>query len=429
MESTNGNEVEIPRADGSGASDLEWKINRVNQGSTELLVLRLVPQQRRAIELSIKRKFDHPVIDTKVEVQEPKLALELLGADEVLWNAEAIFTLVVTNVGNGNAENLKLDLQQTSSEDKTCMVPELRPGESQEIYIRVVAGKEREHIDIAVTAAGAHELKGEIKRRIKVLRPKLEIKVQTQPLHLVDNPAEVFIRVRNVGNAKAEKVTIRAELPLGAEYVGSNDGGIFTSPQQQNLVEWRGKTFEKGETLTFSLVCRPKREGNCRVSVAAIDPGGKPGEDNWDANSVTFMAEAVTELELAVLKDPNGAVELGQEAVYTIQLKNVGTKAAENVEASMAFGWKMGQNEQVAVLEPIAVHGGKAGHDNGMVVFEKIPQILPKQTVTLKVVVKAIETGNVKIKTEVNGTDIHLTNGLMANVFSRQAAVPANQTR
>ena len=422
IDASNGNVVEIPREDGSDATDLEWKINRISPGGTELLILRLVSQTRRTIELPIDYTFYRPTIIAKVEVQEPKLEMELLGADEVLWNDVVVYTLLVRNTGNGDAENLKLDLLQTnSSEEKSCVLPEpLRPGDCQAIDIQVRAGREQEHIDIAVLATGAHDLKGEIKRRIRVLRPRLEMSVQTQPLHLVDSPAEVFIRIRNVGTADAEKVNIRAELPLGANFDSCNEGGIFASQQQQNVVEWRGRTIERGEMLTFTLICRPRREGNCRVSVEASEASGSLLADG----NASFIAEAVTELELAVIK-PNGAVEIGQEAEYTIQLTNVGTKAVENVEASMAFGWKTGQKERISVLEPIAVGGGEADLDNGMVVFHKIPVILPKQSCTLKVIAKAIETGTVQIKTEVNGMDIHLTNGISTYVFSRTASAHA----
>ena len=418
IDCSNGNVIDIPREDGSSASDLEWKINRINQGGSELLVLRLVSRVHRNIELPIDHTFDRPTIIAKVEVQEPKLEMELLGADEVLWNETVVYTLLVRNVGNGDAENLKFDLQQTNTaEGKTCAPPEpLRPGDGLAIDVEVRAGREQEYIDLAISATGSHDLKGDVKRRIRVLRPRLNITVQTQPLHLVDSAAEIFIRVQNVGTADAEKINIRAELPLGANYEASSEGGILAHQQQQNVVEWRGRTIERGEMQTFTLVCSPRREGDCRVSVEANDPGGSLLADG----NATFVAEAVTEMELVVLK-PSGAVELGQEAEYTIQITNSGTKAVENAEVSMAFGWKVGQKEQVAVLEPIEVGGAGAVLDNGMVVFDKIPMILPKQTVTLQVIAKAVETGNVQIKTEVTGTEINLTNGISTYVFSRTA--------
>ena len=414
-----GNAVLRPRNDGSGISDLEWKVNRINSGIANHLVLLLVPLVDRTIELPIQHSVYRAPIISRVDIQKPKLEMELLGSDEVLWNKEEPYVLVVRNTGNGNAENVRLELLQTSAPERkaTAMERPLRPGEMQEIPLNVKAGRDTEFVDIAVMATGAHDLKGEVQRRIKVLRPKLDMVIQTPPLHFVESPAELFIRVRNTGNADAENVTIRAELPLGAQYESSSEGGITIGSQQQNSVEWRGRTLEIGEMQTFVLTCRPKREGICRVAVEVGEPGG----DVLIAKNSTFMAEAVVELDFDVIK-PSGPIELGQEVTYTIEVKNVGTKVAENVEVTTMFG---------SQLEPSAVLGGEAYYtDDGQVLFEKIPGILPGQSVTLKVSVKAKALGTAPIRVEVVRTDakgasVRLDKGLSAYIFSRQPETAA----
>lgn len=419
VDASNGGVVLRPREDGSGTADLEWKIHRINPSAGDLLVLRSIPRVHRAIEFPIRYDFHRPAIIAKVEVQEPKLEMQLLGADEVRWDGTAVYTLLVHNAGNGSAENVRLDLLQTSSEACFCEIAEpLLPGQTQEMNIEVQPRGEQEYIDIAVVATGAHDLKGEIKRRVKVLRPKLEMRVQTLPLHFVESPAELTIQIRNAGTADADNVAIRAELPLGAQYKTSSEGGLFTIQQQQNVVEWRGKAIAKNETQMFTLVCAPQREGECRVSVEVSEVNGNV----LAAGNGTFKAEAVVELDLAVLK-PNGPIELGQEVEYEIQVTNTGTKAAENVEISMTFGQQ---------LEPTGVSGGEAySTDDGQVFFEKIPAILPKQCVSVKVAVKAEKTGTAQIRAEVarsdaSGTPIRSEKGLSAYIVSRRGIATAS---
>jgi hypothetical protein len=419
VDANHGEVVMRPREDGSGIADLEWKIHRINQNEGALLVLRSIPRAHRAIEFPIRWDCYRPAILATVEVQEPRLEMQLHGADEVRWDGIAVYTLFVHNTGNGNAENVRLDLLQTSSAANFCEIAEpLLPGQIQQMDIEIQPRGEQEYIDITVVASGAHDLKGEIKRRIKVLRPKLEMSIQTLPLHFVDTPAELTIRIRNSGTADVDNVDIRAELPLGAQYKSSSEGGLFTIQQQQNVVEWRGKSIARNETQTFTLVCAPQREGECRVSVEASESNGNV----LTAGNGTFRAEAVVELELAVQK-PNGPIELGQEVGYEIQVTNTGTKAAENVVISMAFGWH---------LEPTAVSGGEAkGSDDGQVVFETIPVILPKQGVTVKVVVKAKETGTAQIRAEVaradaSGVPIRSEKGLSAYIVSRRGTATAS---
>jgi len=415
----NGNWVLLPRSDGSGIADLEWRVNRINQGETNLLALWLVPQLHRAIELPIQYNFRRPPIVATVEVQEPKLVMELVGPDEVRWNDLVIYTLIVRNTGNGSAENLRFELQQTSSERHAMTMDfPLLPGEGQEIPIEVRAGRDQAQIDIAILAMGAHDLKSEVRRRIRVMRPKLDMEVQTSPLHFVGEPAEMLIRVVNSGSADAENVIIRAELPLGAQYVASSEGGLFVQHQQQNVVEWRGRTIGRGEVQTLSLISIPRREGECRVSVEASESNGSP----LAAGHGTFMAEAIVELDLAVHR-PGGPIELGQEVKYTIEVTNTGTKAAENVEISMMFGDQ---------LEPRAVTGRDASYGDGQVFFDKIPTILPKQSVTLIVHVEAKSVGTAQIRAEVvrtdaSGSSIRLEQGLSSHVFSRQRGAAATE--
>ena len=410
----NGNCVLLPRGDGSGVADLEWRVNRINQGETNLLAMWLVPQQHRAVELPMQYDFRRPPIVARVEVQEPRLAMELIGPDEVRWNDPVTYMLIVRNIGNGSADRLRFELSQTSTENAATVMEEpLLPGEGREIPISVRAGREQEQIDIAVSATGAHDLKSEVRRRIKVLRPKLDISVQTSPMHFVDEPAEMLIRVVNHGNADAENITIRAELPLGAQHLNNSEGGLFVQPHQQNFVEWRGRSVGKGEVQTFSLICIPKREGECRVSVEASEANGIP----LIAGHGTFVAEAIVDLNLTLLR-PSGPIELGQEVTYTIEVTNTGTKAAEDVEISMMFG------EQ---LEPTAVAGREAYYSpDGQVFFEKLPVILPKQCIPLRVSVEAKGIGTAQIRAEVvrtdaNGTSVRLEQGLSATIFSRQS--------
>jgi uncharacterized repeat protein (TIGR01451 family) len=422
MDANNGNVVLRTRDDGSNMTELEWKIDIMNQNDTVMLVLRSVSQLHRPIELPIRYDFHRPAIIVPVEIKEPKLEMELVGNDEMRWNDIAVYTLFVRNVGNGDAEDIRLELLQTSSDKKDCVFPEpLKPGEEQEMSIQVQARGEQEFIDIAVLATGSHNVRGEVKRRIQVLRPKLEIRVNSDPLYFVDNPAEVTLRVQNVGTADAENVVIRAELPLGARFVSSTEGGLSKIQQQQNIVEWRGKPIARGEVLTLVLVCVPQREGECRVSVETSEPSSGI---ILATGSGTFMAEAIVELDLAVVA-PKGPFELGREIEYEVHVTNTGTKSAENVEIAMTFGPQ---------LEPTGVSGAEAySTDDGQVFFEKIPVILPKQSVVVKVAVKAEGVGTVQIRAEVvrtdaNRTPVRLEQGLSAQVFSRQKQTTASES-
>ncbi|MDR0522404.1 MAG: DUF11 domain-containing protein [Planctomycetaceae bacterium] len=403
-DATKGKITVVPRTDNPEMLDLTWKISRLDVKSSDTLVLRLIPHQRKSVELRIRYDFLRKSLITKVDVQEPLLQLELLGPAEVMWNSEAAYELIVRNTGNGDAEEVNLELLQTNSEKHTAKLPKpLAPGEEQRVEIKVWTGKQ-EHIDIGIAASGLYNLKSEVKRRIKVLRPELHVSVQTPSVHFVNNTAEFEIRIQNIGTADANNIAVQAKLPLGTQF-SEAAGGTFTA--QSNTVEWKGKSIAVGAVEKMTLICIPKREGECRVTAVASDHGGELA-----AGSGTFNAEAVTELDLKVEK-PQGPVEVGQTADYVVHLSNTGTKSAENVEVIMAFG---------RGLEPAGVAGGEAVFDNGQVIFERIPVIAAGQQVKLSVRAKAERAEMAKVHIEVISkvSDIHLENGLSTYIYSRK---------
>jgi hypothetical protein len=93
-----------------------------------------------------------------------------------------------------------------------------------------------------------------------------------------------------------------------------------------------------------------------------------------------------------------------REMEFEITVENTGTKAAEDVEISLSFGGK---------LDPTGVTGGDAYATNGEVSFEKIPTILPNQTVRMKVLFKGtkeyLETIRMNVvRADANGRKIRL---------------------
>ncbi|GHT18858.1 hypothetical protein FACS1894189_7210 [Planctomycetales bacterium] len=236
---SNGKTSVVPRDETNEISDLSWTITRIEPGAEELLILPLVPQQRKSVDLRIKYDFYRPTAVAKIEVQEPILEMELQGPDEVQWGSEVLYTLMVRNMGNGDAEDVKLELLQTGSDMKDCMLPLLEAGKEQGIDVKVWTGKQ-EYIDINIQASGRYELKSDVKKRIKVLRPNIELTVDSPGIQFVGVPAEFVIRVQNNGAAAAKDFEIKANIPLGMQYISSNAGGEQVTPNQTVLNERRG---------------------------------------------------------------------------------------------------------------------------------------------------------------------------------------------
>ena len=114
---------------------------------------------------------------TMSPVKGAKLEMELTGPDEVPPKSQTTYHLLVRNVGNEDAKNIKLELKQPGSDTKNCELPLLNAGDEKTVDIDVVAGSQ-EHITIGIQATCADNVSAKMSRRISVKHPNL---VTTKP--------------------------------------------------------------------------------------------------------------------------------------------------------------------------------------------------------------------------------------------------------
>ena len=386
----------------SDIREFVWKIAKVDAKTEERIVLNLIPRQQETVDLKIRYDFRKPLASVTIAVQEPVLEMELQGPDEVLWESEVIYKLFVRNTGNGEAENIKLELLQAGTKMETDL-PLLGAGEEQSIDIRVQTGKQ-DHVDIHIQATGPYDLSAKVLKRITVMRPELNIEVDLPEMLFVGNPAEYSVRVKNIGGATAKNVELAASIPLGTKHVSNTAGGRLTP---QNQVLWNIDAIPSGGEFVAAIVCEMRREGPCRLEVAAHDRSGLLASGSGSVN-----VQAIADLKMHI-ESPQGPVEIGQEAVFVIHVTNRGTKTAEDVEVIAAFA---------RGLEPHAIEGANGTMLDGQVTFDKIPAISAGQTVTLKVKGRADRPGNLRMRAEVicQGVNAHLVYEQATFFFQKQ---------
>ncbi len=396
--------VTIHRREGDAKQyELIWTLGLIRSQAEEQLVLRLIPRERKSVDLKVRYEFDRPSSVATVDVQEVVLELELDGPDEVMWGTQVGYRLVVRNVGNGDAEDIQLELLQTGSDMKSCELPLLRAGEEQSVVVDVWTGKQAS-IDIDIQATAAFDLKTKVQKKITVLKPDIFMTVESPTAQFVGKDAEYVVKIQNMGTADAKNLMIIANVPLGADLVSCSEEGTL-SPDNQII--WKIPALPIGELFVCNVVCKPKREGDCILETAVSDRSGILAQCDG-----SLLAVAITDLKLEVAT-PEGPVEVGKEAVFTITLDNRGTKSAENVEVTASFG---------RGLEPFAVEGGNAYMKDGQVVFDAISAVSAGQKVTLKVKGKAESAGSHRIRTDIvcSSENTHLVNEQTAYFFQGQ---------
>jgi uncharacterized repeat protein (TIGR01451 family) len=376
------------------AATLQWQISRLDAQAAETLTIALVPRASRPLELAVTWTHGPAYARTVVEVQEPKLKLEVTGPDEVLFNKSNVYRLTLSNPGTGVAENVKINLLPPgggSQAVSTFQVGDLAPGVSKTAEVELTA-REAGKLSVQAVAIADGDLKSEAVKELFCRKPELEVDWRGPDTQYAGTAATYFFRVRNPGTAAADDVAVKVALPTGAEFVSASEGNAYDSTKRE--VAWRVGSLGPGDDCYMELRCKVSTPGENKIAVTAATAAG----DLVDNKVATTNVVALADLKLDV-SDPPGPVAVGQEAIYEIRVTNRGASAAEEVNVVGLFS---------AGLEPETGEGAPYTVSDGRVAFRTINKLPAGQDIVLQIRAKATEPGTHVFRAEVLCRDLEI---------------------
>ncbi|MEK6249646.1 MAG: DUF11 domain-containing protein, partial [Planctomycetales bacterium] len=364
---------------------LQWRVAELDAHSSELLTLRIVPRKNDAFSVSVDWNFSPVSSQALIQVQEPKLGLQIEGPGEVRFGETQVYRIRVSNPGTGDAEEVKLQLMPLDGGSQPMAVQQLgtiEAGDQQELEVELTA-REAGYLSVRAVVLGAGDLRTEVVERVLVRRAGLLVTTEGPKVKYAGTLATYQFRIENPGNATAEQIEIVATPPAGAKYIGCSNGGRLN---EEGLVEWSLDSLSAGSDQLFQIQTTLLDAGNnvFRVQVEAA-------EDLSYSGTASTQVEAVSDLKLEV-SDPRGPVPAGEEVVYEIRIINRGSKAAENIDVAGFFS---------KGVEPISVLGGKHDLGEGQVIFKPISTLAAGDQVVYKIVARASRGGNHVFRAEV----------------------------
>lgn len=359
-------------SDGSTDSRLVWSVKQIAAGTTEKLILDVIPRQAKMFDLHIEWTVMPISGIASVQVTEPRLDIEISGPNEVEFGQNVLYKVTVSNPGTGVAENVNVMLPEALGGERANL-GNIEPGHQREIQVELTA-RHAGTIDLATTATADGDLRQTDSRNITVRRAALEIAMGGPQMKYAGSVGTYQVIVKNTGDAIAQNVVAAMALPGGVDYVS----GIEGVEQVQGGIRWNVGTLSPGAERSFHINCQLNRAGTLNFEIATRGDG-----DLASTGRVETRVEAIADLVLSV-EDPKGPLPTGQDIPYQIRVKNRGSKVARGVKLVMQFS---------EGIEPTNATGHQNQMEPGQVRFNPIDQIEPGQEVVLKVLANASQTG------------------------------------
>lgn len=212
---------------------------------------------------------------------------------------------------------------------------------------------------------------------VLVRRANLKMNVEGPRVKFAGTSGVYHIHLVNTGDATAENVQISAILPPQAKYISSNGSG--RAEADRGKVVWAAGNVQPGGERMFEVNCALFSPGDNRVQVIVT------GDDELSASAAAnTRVDALADLKLEI-RDPQGPVPLGEDALFEVIVRNRGTKSAEDIDLVVFFS---------EGLEATSVQGGAHEVGHGQVAFKTIPVLAAGSEIVMRVHARADRAAN-----------------------------------
>ena len=365
---------------------LVWQLGSIEANSIALITVQGVGTTMSPVSQCATMTFGNPICVTTNVVQPELIVIKVLPDEALICDAIPM-RIGVKNIGSGTAHDvvihdvLPADMESVHGETKlTFNVGTLASGQSQEFTADLKAARPGKYQNMA-TATSANAATAESALvGIAVGKPVLEISKTGPSKRLLGTPLSYQITISNEGDVVARDLVLEDVIPSGTTPFKTNYGGA----ENNGKMLWNLPALQPHQSIVVEVVYQANREGTYASQALARASC---------ANPVSASAETVVQgvpailLEVVDVEDP---IRLGSYETYLITTTSQGTSENTNVRITCTLE----DNVEYASAEGPT----QATVQGQTITFAPLAHLIPREKVTWKVVVRAVEPGDARFR-------------------------------
>lgn len=326
-------------------------------------------------------------VRSNVRIVQPKLELKIKAPSEVLLCDPIPFEFVISNLGSGFAQNVKIvntlpaGLQTAEgSREIAYEVGTLLAGQSQQFSTQVRATRTGIYVNKAV-ASSVYGLMAESATTVTTVRqPRLTIVTTGPSRQYLGRPLDYEITVTNRGDGPAKDTVVEMPIPAGATSIEATSNANFSGAK----LIWQLETLEASASKRVRVSYVPTKAGAI-TNIATVT--AYCAETATASTQTMVTGIPAVRLDVVDLDDP---IEVGRPTTYVITVSNQGTAADTNIRV-------------ICHLEDKVQYVSSAGDTSGTIMgnaisFAPLHSLAPKARATWRIVVKGVSPGDVRFR-------------------------------
>ena len=216
----------------------------------------------------------------------------------------------------------------------------------------------------------------------KETRPALTLACEVPEQVPLQRPAKICLSIKNIGDAAESLTTVTLPVPTGATFVSATSGGKAAA----GLVTWELPNLAAGSNSEVCAAFTLPQPGSMIFAATARGAASPTVASHCETRVIGIPAVLI---EVIDLDDP---IEVGTNETYVISVLNQGSAVLTNLKFVCTLEDKQ-QFVSGSGSSPVSAEGGT-------ITLEKLPVLNPKETVSWRVIVKAVAAGDVRFNGE-----------------------------